>query len=142
MEAENLATLPKNMLNELSVVLSKLPQEDVLRLKTELLKNPYILGAKYYEIYNRDPRYCIFGLLSGICEDEWQCTTFDEKVRHAWKYAIKAGSLIEDETSTRLLSIETFIMDREALRKKPLLTKEEILDIIGECNKHLKGIAA
>jgi hypothetical protein len=114
------------------------PIEHVKRLRDTLVDSPFIIGAKYYDVIDRDPHYCLYAMLAGIHTEEWRYKTPSEKIRAAWEYAKNNGSLVEDRTSTKLLSIENFIIDRAALRKKPLLTGPEICDIVSECNKLIK----
>lgn len=107
------------------------------RLRDALVDNPYIIGAKYFDVIDRDPRYCLYAMLTGIHTEEWKHKSAYDKVLAAWTYAKSNGSLTEDRNSTRLLSIENFIRDRSDLRKKPLLSREEIMDIVTECNRYL-----
>lgn len=135
--------LAKTLLNEFAGVLTSVPDIDIQRLRDTLIQNPKTLGGKYYEDKYGEEKYCLYAILAGINTIKWATKSKLEKIRYAWYYAMKHGSLIEfvngiDQNSCKILSLETFIQDRMKLCKNPLLTPDEVNDLIDICDKQLK----
>ena len=122
--------LAKTFLIEFNKILRMATRDEVQNIHDALTEDPRILSGKFYEIVDYEEKFCLFALLSTINTVSWCRKNAAQRIKYAARYA-------RDKRGDQPISLEIFIQDRAALRKKPLLSKDEVADIINEAAKVL-----
>jgi hypothetical protein len=130
--------LPPSILRDFIMILKTIDTAKIQLLRDALNDNPYILSHIYYDFYNRDKRYCVFGLLCGLHTDEFRGKSNLEKVKAAHLFAHQVRG--EDPCKLEEYLINRYILLPPSKKTSYLLSKNEVQDIIDCCDRVLKSV--